>query len=119
MFQNPFESNAAVESVLKACVPFTKFVELTAKNFERAARFQVENTLDLVNHSVACVEAAVGARNPQQIIAGQSDLAGQLYSKSVQKWETFVQASKEGQGEFAKWAEDTKSHFVAAATPAA
>ena len=50
MFQGLFDTNAAFDLTMKTFAPVTRASELTAKAFEKLARFQVESAIELVNH---------------------------------------------------------------------
>jgi Phasin protein len=118
MFESPLFSTAAFDLALKSFAPIARFTELTAQSFEKLAKFQVDATIDLVNHGAARLQATSQATSPALFIARHSELSNEYVSKQSQKWQEFVKFSKDLQADVTQWAEDAKTQ-VAASFPKA
>ena len=112
MFQGLFDTNAAFDLTMKTFAPFTRASELSAKAFEKLARFQVESAIDLVNHGAARMQATVQARGPLELAARHTELTAKFFESRAAQWQEFLKFSSELQGDVSKWAEDTKTQIT-------
>lgn len=108
MFQGLFDTNAAFEAVVKAFAPVTRATEITAKAFEKAARFQVESAVDLVNHSAARLQATMQSRSPLELATRHSELTAKFVESRTTQWQDYLKYAAELQGDVTKLAEETK-----------
>jgi hypothetical protein len=112
MFQGLFDTNAVFDLTMKTFAPMTRASELSAKAFEKLARFQLESAVDLVNHAAARVQATVQARGPLDLAARHAELTAKFVEERNTQWQEFLKFSSELQGDVTKWAEeDTKTHI--------
>lgn len=116
MFDTLFDSKAAFDLAIKSFAPITRFSDLTAQTFEKAARFQVEAAIDLINHGAARLQATTQSTSPFQFAARHSELTADFFAKSNQKWQDYLKFTTELQTEVSKWASDTKSQISTVAS---
>ncbi|RPH45258.1 MAG: phasin family protein [Lysobacterales bacterium] len=119
MFQGLFDSNAAFDLAMKTFAPVTRASELSAKAFEKLARFQLESAIDLVNHGAARLQATVQARGPLELAARHTELTAKFVESRSVQWQEFLKFSSELQGDVSKWAEDAKEQMAAPVRKAA
>lgn len=112
MFQGLFDTNAAFDLTMKTFAPITRASELTAKTFEKLARFQAESAIDSVNHVTARLQATVQARGPLELFARHTELTAKFVESRSAQWQEFLKFSSELQGDVSKWAEDAKAQVT-------
>jgi Phasin protein len=105
MFQTMFDTNAAFDLAIKTFAPVTRAAELSARAFEKLARFQAESAIDLVNHATARIQATTQAHGPLELAARHTETR-------TAHWQEFLKFSSELQGDVTKWAEDAKTQMT-------
>ena len=112
MFQTMFDTNAAFDLAMKTFAPATRAAELSARAFEKLARFHVESAIDLVNHATARIQATTQAHGPMELAARHTELTARYVETRTAHWQEFLKFSSELQGDVTKWAEDTKTQMT-------
>jgi hypothetical protein len=112
MYQNLFDTNAVFDLTMKTFAPLVRASELSAKTFEKLARFQVESAIDSVNHVNARVHATVQAHGPLELVARHTELTAKFVESRSARWQDFLKFSSELQGDVSKWAEDAKTQMT-------
>ena len=113
MYASFLEPKAAIDLVLKSFAPYARFAELTASSFEKAARFQLEGAVDVVNHGAARIQTSIQTgSNPYQFVAQHSALTTEFMAKRNQKWQEYVKFATDLQTDVSNWAEETKSQIT-------
>ena len=113
MFQSMFDT-AAFDLTMKSFAPVTRAAELSAKAFEKLARFQAESAIDLVNHATARIQATAQAHGPLEFAARHTELTAKFVEARTAQWQEFLKFTSDLQGDVTKWAEDAKPHTTAA-----
>jgi Phasin protein len=112
MFQPMFDTNAIFDLTMKSFIPVTRAAELSARAFEKLARFQVESAIDLVNHANARIQATTQAHGPLELAARHTELTANYVELRTAQWQEFLKFTSDLQGDVTKWAEDAKAHVT-------
>jgi hypothetical protein len=118
MFQSMFDT-AAFDLTTKTFAPVTRAAELSAKAFEKLARFQVDSAIDLVNHATARIQATAQARGPLELAARHTELTAKYVEARAAQWQEFLKITSDLQGDVTKWAEEAKPQTASAKRHAA
>ncbi len=106
------EINSFVEQTRKLSAPFVKANELSAKAFERVARYQYEIAGDALNFGIAQLHAATQAKDVQTLLQKQAELANSYFEKQTQRSQDLLKIASEAQAEFTSFVDSTTSEFT-------
>lgn len=106
------EINSFIEQTRKFSAPFAKANELSAKAFERVARYNYELAGDALNFGLAQLHAATQAKDVQTLLQKQAELANSYFEKQSQRSQDLLKIAHEAQAEFTTLVEGTTSEFT-------
>jgi phasin family protein len=116
------EFNTLIDLQKSALAPFTRFSEASIRNFERIARHQYAVAGDVLEYSIAQLNALATAKDPAGLVSHQSGLAADFVAKQTTRSNELFKLATEVQSEFGKLAESVGKEapaIVAKATKAA
>ena len=105
-------SNDFTDFAKRAFAPATRLNALLVSNFERVARFQYELAGDLVQLTVAQMQAAVSAQDLTTLLAQQREIATKFAETATERQQSLARLATESQAGFAQWFEETSSPFT-------
>lgn len=106
------EINSFVEQTRKLSAPFLKANELSAKAFERVARYQYELAGDMLNLGLAQLHAATQAKDVPALLQKQAELANTYFEKQTQRSQDLLKLASESQAEFTAFIDSTTAEFT-------
>jgi phasin family protein len=93
------EMNSFIENSRKMTAPFARATEVSAKNFEKLARYQYEIAGDFLNLAIAQVQAATQSKDVPELMKKQAELANQYVEKQTQRSQDFLKIATEAQAD--------------------
>jgi phasin family protein len=113
------EINAFIENARKLAEPVARLQELTARTFERFARYQYEVAGDYLNLGIATLHAATQSKGLPELMKKQSELANAAFEKQTQRSQDLLRIAGEAQADVTSWIDQTSTDFTSHATKAA
>jgi phasin family protein len=113
------EINAFLENSRKLAEPVARLQELSARTFERFARYNYEVTGDFLNLSIATLHAATQSKDLQEMLKKQSELANAAFEKQTQRSQDLFRIAGEAQADVTSWIDQTSTDFTARAAKVA
>jgi phasin family protein len=121
--QEPHEANAAmstttadmnsfIENTRKMSAPFARAGEVSAKNFEKLARYQYEVAGDFLNLAIAQLHAATQSKDVSELMKKQAELANQYVEKQTQRSQDFLKLATEAQADVTRLVDAASSDFA-------
>lgn len=105
------EINSFVEQTRKFSAPLLKANELTAKAFERVARYNYELAGDALNFGLAALHTATQAKDVPALLQKQAEITNSFFEKQTQRAQDFLKIASESQAEFTSFVDTTTSEF--------
>ena len=113
MFQGLFDSHAAFDLTMKTFAPVTRASELSAKAFEKLARFSSRAPLTWSTMATAPTSSHGAGHGPLELAARHTELTAKFVESRSVQWQEFLKFTSELQGDVTKWAEDAKAQMAA------
>lgn len=93
------EMNAFIENTRKFAAPFTRASEVSAKTFEKIARYNYEIAGDWLNLGIAQLHAAAQAKDVPELLKKQAELTNAYVEKQTQRSQDFLKIATEAQAD--------------------
>jgi phasin family protein len=106
------EINTFIENSRKLTAPFAKANELSAKTFEKLARYHYEIAGDLLNLSLAQIAAATQSKDVPELVKKQAELANGYVAKQTQRSQDFLKIATEAQSDLTQLIDATANEFT-------
>lgn len=106
------EINSFVDQTRKIGAPFLKAHELSAKTFERVARYNYELAGDMLNFGLAQLHAATQAKDVPSLLQKQAELANAYFEKQTQRSQDLLKIASESQAEFTSFVDSSTAEFT-------
>ena len=113
------EINAFIENSRKLAEPVARLQELSARTFERFARYNYEVLGDYLNLGIATLHAATQSKDVPELMKKQSELANAAFEKQTQRSQDLLRIAGEAQADVTSWIDQTSTDFTSRATKAA
>jgi phasin protein len=113
------EINAFIENSRKLAEPVARLQALTARTFERFARYTYEVSGDYLNLSIATMHAATQSKDFPEMLKKQSELANAYAEKQTQRSQDLLRIAGEAQADVTSWIDQTSTEYTVRATKAA
>jgi phasin family protein len=97
--------NTFIDLQKSALAPFTRFGEASLRSLERIARHQYAVAGDVLEYSLAHLNALAAAKDPAGLVSHQSGLAADFVAKQTTRSNELFKLATEVQAEFGKLAE--------------
>jgi len=107
------EINAFIENSRKLAEPVARLQALSARTFERFARYQYEVAGDFLNLGVAALHAATQAKDLPELLKKQSEFANAYVEKTTQRSQDFMKLAGEAQADVTSWMDQTTTEVTA------
>ena len=107
------EINAFIENSRKLAEPVARLQALSARTFERFARYQYEVAGDFLNLGVAAMHAATQAKDLPELLKKQSEFANAYVEKTTQRSQDFMKLAGEAQADVTSWMDQTTTEITA------
>ncbi len=118
MAQTNSDFNTFVDLQKSALAPFSRFGEASLRTFERVIRHNYAVAGDLLEYSIAQLNAISAAKDPAALVTQQSGLAADFVAKQTSRSNDFFKLATEAQAEFGKLVESVADEAPAAAKAA-
>ena len=102
MIDRTFDPNTLINATREAFAPVLKAQQEGFKTFERLARLQYAVAGDVLESSLARVQASFGAASPSELVSKQTELHGQLVEKMRERMQEFSSVASEIQTKFSQ-----------------
>ncbi len=113
------EINAFIENSRKLSEPVARLQALSARTFERFARYGYEVAGDYLNLGIATLHAATQAKDAPELLKKQAELANAYFEKQTQRSQDFLKLAGEAQADVTSWIDQTSTEYTTRATKAA
>jgi phasin family protein len=117
--QTNSDFNTFIDLQKSALAPLTRFSEASLRTFERVVRHQYAVAGDVLEYSIAQLNAITSAKDPAGLVSHQSGLAADFVAKQTGRSNEFFKLATEVQAEFGKLVESVADEAPAAAAKAA
>lgn len=107
------EINAFIENSRKLAEPVARLQALSARTFERFARYQYEVAGDFLNLGVAALHAATQAKDLPELLKKQTEFANAYVEKTTQRSQDFMKLAGEAQADVTSWMDQTTTEITA------
>jgi phasin family protein len=97
------EINAFIDSAKKYAEPALKFQALSAKSFERFAKFGYELAGDYLHFGIAALHATSAAKDLPGLVKSHTELAQSQFEKQAQRSQDLVKLATSVQSEATQW----------------
>lgn len=112
------EINSFVETARKYAAPIAKANELSARAFERFARYQYEVAGDFLNFGIAQLHAATSSKDMPALLQKQAELANTYFEKQTQRSQDLLRIAGEAQSELTQFIDGATAELTARAKAA-
>lgn len=106
------EMNSFIENTRKMTAPFTRATEVSARTFEKLARYQYEVAGDWLNLSIAQLHAATQSKDVPELMKKQAELANQYFEKQTQRSQDFLKIATEAQTDVTQLIDTAANEFA-------
>ena len=106
------EMNSFIENTRKMTAPFTRATEVSARTFEKLARYQYEVAGDWLNLSIAQLHAATQSKDVPELMKKQAELANQYFEKQTQRSQDFLKIATEAQADVTQLVDTAANEFA-------
>ncbi|MBS0375634.1 MAG: phasin family protein [Proteobacteria bacterium] len=113
------EINAFIENTRKLAEPVARLQALSARTFERFARYGYEVAGDYLNLSVAALHAAAQAKDGPELLKKQAELANAYFDKQTQRSQDFLKLAGEAQADVTSWIDQASAEYTTRAAKVA
>jgi hypothetical protein len=107
------EINAFLENTKKFAEPVSRLTALQARSFERFARYGYEMFGDMMEFSLAALNAATQTQDVQALVKKQAELTTGYFEKQTQRSQDFLKLAGEAQGDMTQWVDQASAEFSA------
>jgi hypothetical protein len=107
------EINAFLENSRKLAEPMTRLQALSARSFERFARYGYEAAGDYLNFGIAAAHAATQSKDAQDFFKKQTELANGYFEKHSQRSQDLLKIATEAQSDVTQWIDQASTEFAA------
>lgn len=105
------EMNTFIENTRKFAAPFTRASEVSAKTFEKLARYQYEVAGDWLNLSIAQLYAATQSKDVTELLKKQAELTNAYVEKQTQRSQDFLKIASEAQADVTQLVDTAAADF--------
>ncbi|MEI8297887.1 MAG: phasin family protein [Pseudomonadota bacterium] len=113
MTNSTTEINAFLENSRKFAEPMTRLQALSARTFERFARYGYEVAGDYLNLSLASLHAATQTHELPALLKKQTELTTAYVEKQTQRSQDFLKLAGEAQADVTQWVDHASTEFTA------
>jgi len=113
------EINAFLDNSRKFAEPVARLQALSARTFERFARYGYEVAGDYMNLGIATLHAATQAKDGPELLKKQAELANAYFEKQTQRSQDFLKLAGEAQADVTSFIDQASTEFTTRATKAA
>ena len=106
------EINAFIENSRKLAEPVARLQALTARTFERFARYTYEVSGDYLNLSIAAMHAATQSKDFPEMLKKQSELANAYAEKQTQRSQDLLKIAGETQATVTQWIDQSTTEIT-------
>lgn len=106
------EMNSFIENTRRMTAPFTRATEVSARTFEKLARYQYEVAGDWLNLSIAQLHAATQSKDVPEMMKKQAELANQYFEKQTQRSQDFLKIATEAQTDVTQLVDTAANEFA-------
>jgi phasin family protein len=106
------EMNTIIENTRKMTAPFNRATEVSARTFEKLARFQYEIAGDWLNLSIAQLHAATQSKDVPELMKKQAELANQYVEKQTQRSQDLLKIASEAQADVTQLIDSAANEFA-------
>ncbi len=118
MAQTNSDFNTLVDLQKSAFAPLARFSETSLRTFERVIRHNYAVAGDVLEYSIAHLNALTNAKDPAGLVSQQSGLAADFVAKQTSRSTDFFKLATEAQAEFGKLVESAADEAPAVAARA-
>ena len=112
MIDRTFDPNTLINATRDAFAPVLKAQQEGFKTFERLARLQYQVAGDVLESSLARVQATFAASNANELLNKQTELHSQLVDKLRERMEEFSSVASEIQSKFSQFGSEIAAKAV-------
>ncbi|HWZ64388.1 MAG TPA: phasin family protein [Steroidobacteraceae bacterium] len=102
MIDRTFDPSTLINATREAFAPVLKAQQEGFKSFERLARLQYQVAGDVLESSLARVQATFTAASANELVSKQTELHGQLVEKMRERMQEFSSVTSEIQTKFSQ-----------------
>jgi phasin family protein len=102
MIDRTFDPSTLINATREAFAPVLKAQQEGFKTFERLARLQYQVAGDVLESSLARVQATFAATSANELVSKQTELHGQLVEKMRERMQEFSSVASEIQTKFSQ-----------------
>jgi phasin family protein len=102
MIDRTFDPSTLINATREAFAPVLKAQQEGFKTFERLARLQYQVAGDVLESSLARVQATFAATSANELVSKQTELHGQLVDKMRERMQEFSSVASEIQTKFSQ-----------------
>jgi hypothetical protein len=113
------EINAFLENSRKFAEPIAKLQAVSARTFERFARYGYEVAGDYLNLGLATLHATTQAKDAPELLKKQAELANAYFEKQTQRSQDLLKIAGEAQADVTAWIDQTSTEYTSRAQKAA
>jgi phasin family protein len=106
------EMNSFIENTRKMTAPFTRATEVSARTFEKLARYQYEVAGDWLNLSIAQLHAATQSKDVPELMKKQAELTNHYFEKQTQRSQDFLKIATEAQSDMTQLVDTAANEFA-------
>ena len=106
------EMNSFIENTRKMTAPFTRATEVSARTFEKLARYQYEVAGDWLNLSIAQLHAATQSKDMPELMKKQAELTNHYFEKQTQRSQDFLKIATEAQADVTQLVDTAANEFA-------
>lgn len=112
------DMNTFIENTRKFTAPFARASEVSAKTFEKIARYNYELAGDWLNLGIAQLHAATQSKDVPELMKKQAELANAYVEKQTQRSQDFLKIATEAQAEVTQLIDSAATDFKRGTTAA-
>jgi phasin family protein len=106
------EMNSFIENTRKMTAPFTRATEVSARTFEKLARYQYEVAGDWLNLSIAQLHAATQSKDVPELMKKQAELTNHYFEKQTQRSQDFLKIATDAQSDITQLVDTAANEFA-------
>ena len=105
------ELNTFIENTRKMTAPLTRATEVSARSWEKLARYQYEIAGDWLNLSIAQLHAATQSKDMPELMKKQAELTNHYFEKQTQRSQDFLKLASETQADVTQLIDTAATEF--------
>lgn len=106
------EMNSFIDNTRKMTEPFTRAQEVSARTFEKLARYNYEVAGDFMNLAIAQLHAATQSKDVPELMKKHAELANQYVEKQTQRSQDFLKIATDAQSDMTQLIDTTAGEFA-------